>query len=58
MTFGLDMSRALHRALASLQPIFDRLLDAPRLGKVVGNKLWRDRCGRLCFEDIGDARVM
>jgi hypothetical protein len=43
MTLGLDMSRALHRALASLQPIIDRLLDAARLGKVVCDQLGLDR---------------
>jgi hypothetical protein len=58
MTLGLDMSRALHRALTGFEPIVDCLFDAARLSKVVSNQLWRDGCGKLCFEHFGDAGVM
>ena len=57
MTLGLDIGRTLHRALASLEPTIDRLLDAGRLGIVVSKQLWLDNCGKLCFEDISDASV-
>ena len=58
MTLGLDISRTLHRALACLEPIVDRLLDAAGLGAVVAQSaLARLRFGKLCFEHIGDASV-
>jgi hypothetical protein len=34
------------------------LLDAARLGKVVGNQLWRDCCRKMSFKRIGDVGVM
>ena len=57
MTLGLDIGGTLHRALASLEPVIDRLLDAGRLGIVVSKRLLLDRCRKLCFEDISDASM-
>jgi len=58
VTLGLDMSRALHRALAGFEPIIDRLLDAARLREVVGNQLWLDRSERLYLKHIANPSVM
>src|SRR5258705_211058 len=58
MALGLDMGRTLHRALAGLEPVIDRLFDAAGLGVVVGEQLGLGDFGKLRFEDIGDARVM
>lgn len=49
MALRLDMSRLLHRPLPGLQPIVDRLLDAPRLGQVARNQLGLGCRGKPCW---------
>src|SRR5258706_10025441 len=58
MPLGLDVSGALHGALARFEPIIDRLLRTTGFGVVVSEQLRLDHVGKPRLQDIGNARMM